>query len=64
MTGAGKLNFIPHPAQAGQEIIYSANGAAYGIPTAVNVRDYRGAGWQPVFLQNIPMQGLDHWIKI
>lgn len=64
MTGAGKLNFIPHPAQAGQEIIYSANGAAYGIPTAVNVRDYRGAGWQPVFLQNIPMQGFDHWIMI
>lgn len=56
-----KAQYIPHtdPQAQPPQIIYSANGAAYGHPNPVNVAAYGNAGWNHVYLQTFPGQGFN-----
>ncbi len=56
-----KTQYIPSPDPQTQppQIIYSANGVAYGHPDPANVAAYGNAGWYPVYLQTLPGQGFN-----
>ncbi len=56
-----RAQYIPSPDPQAQqpEIVYSANGVAYGHPNPTNVAAYGNAGWNHIFLQNYPGQGFN-----